>query len=413
MALILLLFFAALAFAAGNTTSIIDYLNDNDGTSTFATYLAKYPNLSKTLASDNITLLVPKNSAFNGVTNISEALLTYHVLAGVHHSFNADAFQYIETFPQTDDTDSSENKTRIVVARGNAFSSAATFWSGNSKQSRSDVPAVNCTNGVVYTLSSVLELPRSFDDSYNHSALSGPPSPFLDAKIHARNSSAQGINDVSNVTIFLPISYAWDMIGSVISNWTEDEFLDIVSYHVAQGVFLLNRLPSKAVTLPTQEGTDLTITSYEGDAYVNSAKIVSQPALVFDGGLVYSIYGVLNPANRTAEPSSDPIGVAYASASFSTNFTFPDSGSKSSDSSTSLSLGAKIAIILGSVIAGVFCFLVGVWFWHHWRAKRGGSGVISTGKITVVDGNASQKHLARSDSMELTSHYGDSVHTTR
>lgn len=277
------------AIAVGD--SILETVKASTDTSTFASYLDKFPNLSTSLEADNITLLVPQDSAFTDVdpSDITEALLTYHVLSGTYATFPTDRPQYVSSVLQAANG-SKADYNQMVVAQGNRASSVISFRSGDAHYSLSNGNITNCTNGVIYTLSSLLTLTQNFSQSYDDSFLSGP-SPFTDFQVKTADGIKHSLDNLTDVTVFLPISYSFHEIGSLVNIWSKDFLEDTLSYHVANGLFYLDSPPSAPIKLTSLDGKELTVSMFGGDSYVNNAKIVAAPAFLFDGGVAYSIYG--------------------------------------------------------------------------------------------------------------------------
>jgi hypothetical protein len=185
------------------------------------------------------------------------------------------------------------------------FSGTTTFWSGLQKRSYTKGNVTSCSNGAIHVLGSFLELPQNFSFTYAKSPMIRP-SPFADADV-VKNGSAEvtAIDDLSNVTIFLPVNYAFKEIGSVVKNWTIKDLQRVMSYHIINDVLPPDsngRLPLGQYT--ALDGSKVSIADYEGDQFINNARIVGEYNWVFRGGLIYTIFGyvtaaLMHPASLT------------------------------------------------------------------------------------------------------------------
>ncbi|RMZ86710.1 hypothetical protein DV736_g6065, partial [Chaetothyriales sp. CBS 134916] len=339
----ILLWTWSLALAHGWT--IVESLRRQPELSTLAGYLSTSSNFSSWLSKNNITLLAPQNSAFEqSHRSATDAELAYHILRGAYSDFTQQEPYPIATLPQGA-KDGGISGGQLVFLQGSGFSNRTTIWSGLQQPSYTTGTVINCMNGVVHIIDSLLTLPQNFSYSYEESAMYGP-SPFVGAKLTAGNSTKKvSIDELSNITIFLPIYYAFEEIGSIVTKWTVKELNQILEYHILDKVLF-----TKDGHLPTNSysslgGTELSISNYNGDTYVNNAQVVSLNNWVFKGGIIYTIYGVLNPRNSRVKPSTDSFSIAFDNATFVADVTFANSKARR------LSTGAKAAIGTGAVAA--------------------------------------------------------------
>ncbi|KAI9870279.1 MAG: hypothetical protein M1823_008794, partial [Watsoniomyces obsoletus] len=130
------------------------------------------------------------------------------------------------------------------------------------------------------------------------------------------------VDTLSDVTVFVPNNAAFQAIGSALPNLTIEQVTSILTYHVVQGTVGYSALLSNT-SLPTVEGTSVTI-SIIGDAvFVNSARVVLPDVLVANG-VVHVIDAVLNPQNATAtaDPSASTAAPVFPGASSASDVPF-------------------------------------------------------------------------------------------
>jgi uncharacterized surface protein with fasciclin (FAS1) repeats len=283
---------------------IIDTISNNSDLSSLHTHISKLPDFASWLdAQENVTFLAPDNAAFEklvGLTtgtpqNVTDSLLTYHVLPGVHSQFPSGTLEYFHTALNGSGTSANVTDGQMIMAQGSQFSNLSTFWSGVGQTSSTVGEPVVSSQGVIHVVDTVLIQPQNFSYTVEESALFGT-SPFVDAEITTDSNSKTtktSIDRLSDVTVFLPMNYAFDEIGTAVGNWSVKEFRRILSYHVVDRVLVID---ADAGVTPvgkyrTQEGTEVTVHSKNGYAYVNNAKVVASPGWTFNGGLIYMIYG--------------------------------------------------------------------------------------------------------------------------
>jgi uncharacterized surface protein with fasciclin (FAS1) repeats len=295
-----------LAFATAQDEGIIETLNTMPEVSELVTYLDKYPGLTTWLQGlSDITFLAPSNDAFAALADSStvpslpvdeidaEALISYHVLDGTFYGFGYDEYIHVPTamLLHADANESMVTGGDMVIARGSSWSSAVSFTSGGLHVSESYGEPLNFTGGVIYVIDSFLTLPPTFQETAEAEDMLGAQ-PFADAVITASDTLKNvTIDDLSGVTIFLPMNYSLQEIGNVIENMTKSEFDRMVSYHIIDEVLEINSDAPPSGYYQTYEGTGVTIFSSNGFVFINNARIVGSPNWIFRGGMIYTIYG--------------------------------------------------------------------------------------------------------------------------
>ncbi|KIW91636.1 uncharacterized protein Z519_07604 [Cladophialophora bantiana CBS 173.52] len=370
-----------LGLVTAQAQGIIETLDGVAELSELVTYLDRYPGLTLWLQGlSDITFLAPNNDAFAALADSStipsipldeadaEALMSYHVLNGTFYDFSSGKYTLVPT-ALSGSQYANVTGGQIVAAKGSPWSNAMTFTSGKFHMSETEDEPLNFTGGVIHIIDSFLTLPQTFKATAEAEDMLGGPA-FAEAAITVPQTGQNvSIDQLSDVTVFLPMNYSLQEVGNVIQNMTWAELNRLVAYHIIDQVLDIdpNAPPNGQYT--TYEGSEVSIFSQNGFVFVNNARIVGSPNWFFSGGMIYTIYGVLNPDNTTVDPNINDAEIAFAGASFTPDFTFPAPASQSSpsnspaaSSSGGLSGGTKAGIGAATAVAvvvlvGVFLFL--------------------------------------------------------
>ncbi|KIY00757.1 uncharacterized protein Z520_03422 [Fonsecaea multimorphosa CBS 102226] len=380
-----------LGLVTAQDEGIIETLNGVAELSDLVTYLDRFPDLTVWLQGlSDITFLAPNNDAFAALADSStipsipldaadaEALMSYHVLNGTFYSFSSDEYSLVTTALLSS---TYENVTggQVLAAKGSPWSDAISFTSGNLQTSETEGSALDFTGGIIYIIDSFLTLPGSFKETVEAEDMLGG-SAFAEAVVTTGGQQLT-IDQLSDVTVFLPMNYSLQEIGSVIENMTWTELERLVSYHVVDQLLDINPDSPPSGKYATYEGSEVTIFSQNGFVFINNARIVGSADWLFSGGMIYTIYGVLNPDNTTVDPNINDAEIAFANASFTLDFTFPSPGSQTSPAGSStgassggLSGGAKAGIGVAVAIAAAAILLAGAFFLLR-RRRRSPAGL--------------------------------------
>lgn len=95
------------------------------------------------------------------------------------------------------------------------------------------------------------------------------------------------LGDTKDVTVFAPNNDAFNAIGSLIANMTNEQLTSLVGYHVVNGTVAYSTDLDNS-TLTSLSGDDLTITVINGTVFVNAAR-VTVPDILFSNGVVHVI----------------------------------------------------------------------------------------------------------------------------
>ena len=285
---------------------IIETLSSVPELSELVNYLSNYPDLTVWLEElSEITFLAPNNGAFAARSGSStlpslpvdpihaEELMSYHVLEGAYLDFSSNYYLQIPTagLPYADANETLVFGGDVVVARGSSWSSAVEFTSGDLQISGSYGDPLNFTYGVIYIIDSFLTLPQTFKETTHRTNMLGGEA-FADAVMTSPGTGGNvTIDDLSDVTIFLPMNYSLQEIGNIIENMSKPDFDRLVSYHIIDQVLEINEDSPPSGFYQTMEGTGVTIFSSNGFAFINNARVVGTPNWIFRGGMIYTIYG--------------------------------------------------------------------------------------------------------------------------
>ncbi|KAI5850181.1 FAS1 domain-containing protein [Morchella snyderi] len=283
-------------------------LSSTDSVSSLAAVLRGYPDLTQSLSgARNITILAPSNEAFSALMNASSgtdmdnstiaALLSYHVLEGVHRS---DAFRDTPQFLPTMLNDSRfgnfSNGGKQVVEAIN-INRNPTLFSGAKMNSSVSTADVTFDGGVIHVIDTVLTLPMNVSTTAIAANLTAAAGALTAADLVDTVDTAQSI------TIFVPNNEAFQAIGNLLPGLSNEALMNILTYHVVGSVEFSSDL-SDDQELTTLQGGRLTIRTEDNRLYVNGAQVILADVIT-SNGVVHVIDGVLNPNNTDDDPNTD------------------------------------------------------------------------------------------------------------
>lgn len=318
------LILAALAVPAWSQ-DLATVLQNQTSLSNLTSYLGLFPAFSTQLGQlQNITLLAPNNDAFgkllnssgaaaltNNDTSLIEALFSYHVLNG---SFsNVTNTSFIPTLLQPPQY---ANVTGGQVVAAVPGQNGTTFFSGLLQNASSVGQAINFTGGVIHIIDNVLTIPQNISTTAVQLNLTSAAGALTQAKL------VTALDEMMDVTVFVPNNNAFQSIGSALPNLTTEQLTSILEYHVINGTVAYST-DLRNESLTTSGGSNVTIEVVGENVYVNNARVVV-PNVLVSNGVVHVIDNVLNPANTTAsaDPSSTTGGPAFSGASSASNVPF-------------------------------------------------------------------------------------------
>lgn len=299
---------AATAYAQEQSGGLVEILSNQTELSNLTNYLNGFPDFLEELSQlQEVTLLAPSNEAFEQFLNSSagsalaegadesliRGILRYHVLNGTYESFNGTEF--IPTALEPPQYTNVTGGQRVQVVAGE--DGEATFYSGLVSASNSTGEPLNFTGGVVHIIDAVLIVPQNVSATAIESNLTYVVGALTQAEL------ADTVDNLQDVTIFVPDNGAFEGIGNLIGNLTDEELSEILRYHVVNGTVAYSS-DLENTTLTTLNGEEITISIIDDEVFVNSAKVTTPDVLVANG-VVHIIDSVLNPNNATAEPNPD------------------------------------------------------------------------------------------------------------
>ncbi|KAK1758449.1 hypothetical protein QBC47DRAFT_358299 [Echria macrotheca] len=291
--------------------ALTDVLTQNSNTlSTLTSLLQTVPDIVQTLSTaQNVTILAPSNDAFARLMarnprsteltrnpRLLAGVLQYHVLQG---KIAANEITAVPKFPATLLMSPFANVTggqRVEVALVN---NTALVFSGYKQPAMVVTADVAFSGGVVHIISEVLTVPASPAQTAINTGLTSLAGALTMAGL------ADGINGLSDVTIFAPSNDAFKAIGSATGSLSTQALAGILAYHVLgnQVRFSTDLIAAGSpVSLATAQGTNLTLRRENGQLFVNSARVLI-PDIPTTNGVVHVIDNVLNPANASAQPN--------------------------------------------------------------------------------------------------------------
>lgn len=302
----------AVAFAQDAPPALADALSSTEDLSQLNTLIAGFPDLLGMLANaTNITVLAPSNDAFATFLESPEnqaaaadngtlmALLSYHVLNGtVMSDMITSTPTFVASLLLNNETYSNVTGGQRVGARlVGGDNGTATIISGLGQRSNVTQADVAVSNGVVHIIDSVLTLPQSVSDTALLAGLTGLAGALVATDL------VETVDTTPDVTIFAPTNSAFEEIGSALAALTPEQASAILGYHLVNGTVAYSSLLENGSMIESSTGQQLNISIFDGEVFVNSARVVAADVLVANG-VVHLIDGVLNP-NSTAAPNPD------------------------------------------------------------------------------------------------------------
>ncbi|KAK3996990.1 methyltransferase TYW3-domain-containing protein [Cladorrhinum sp. PSN332] len=295
-------------------------LTSNNATlSTLTSLLTLVPDVVQILSTaQNVTILAPSDAAFASLMarnprsaelmrnpRALAGVLQYHVLTGRLLSTD---FSATPKFPATLLSTPFANVTggqRVQLALVN---NTARVFSG-FKQMASVVTADVQFDGnnVIHIIDTVLTVPASPGQTAINTGLTSLAGALTSTRL------LNGVNSLSDITIFAPSNEAFRAIGSAVGSISTQDLANILGYHVLTGRvrFSTDLLAADQMVVPTLQGQNITIRRDGSQVFVNSAKVVLADVITANG-VVHVLDNVLNPSNTTATP--DPSATVQAPA---------------------------------------------------------------------------------------------------
>lgn len=162
-------------------------------------------------------------------------------------------------------------------------------------------PDLTATNGTVHVIDAVL-LP---DETVADVIIDSPDHTTLEAAVIAAELLPALTDPDGTYTVFGPTDAAFTALGSVVTDLLADptgDLRDILLYHVLGSEVASSNLANGAMPIPlnTANSLKVTITSSDGDVYINQAQVTT-PDVAGGTGIVHVIDAVLLPTETVAD----------------------------------------------------------------------------------------------------------------
>ena len=131
---------------------------------------------------------------------------------------------------------------------------------------------------VVHIINTVLTVPATSAQTAINTGLTSLAGALTNAGL------VDGINSLSDITIFAPSNDAFRAIGSALGTIAPQDLANILGYHVLTKVQFSNDLLSgDQMTVSTLQGQNITVRRDGAQLFVNSAKVLIADVLTSNG----------------------------------------------------------------------------------------------------------------------------------
>lgn len=189
-----------------------------------------------------------------------------------------------------------------------------TFFSGLLQNSTVVNASIPFSGGTIHVIDRLLTVPENV--SATGVALN------LTAAVGAVQTLnlTQTLDTTPDLTLFLPDNDAFERLGGNLANLSTQDLVGILSYHAVPGLFYSTDLMNGS-SVPTVQGSNVTITLEDGDVFVNNAMVITPNVLVANG-VVHVIDRLLNPNNATVAPDASTTVDGFPGATSATGVPF-------------------------------------------------------------------------------------------
>jgi transforming growth factor-beta-induced protein len=133
--------------------------------------------------------------------------------------------------------------------------------------------------GVVHILDTVLTVPAPPSDTAIDTGLTSLAGSLVTSGL------LQGVDLLTDITIFAPSNAAFSAIGSALPGLQQQDLVGILEYHVLmnQVKFSTDLTATNEMTFVTLAGQNITVRKQNGQVFVNSAKVLIADILTSNG----------------------------------------------------------------------------------------------------------------------------------
>jgi uncharacterized surface protein with fasciclin (FAS1) repeats len=273
----------ALAFAAlsavSNAQTIFSYVENEPSLSSLFNLLGSDAQYNPVIAllqdpSQNLTLFAPTNSAFEKQlpATVDLNLVLYHAVDSVIMSTDLAPLNFVASLSNATLQVAAGADVTIIFGIPGNMNTTATVTTADQLQQ----------NGVVHLIDTVLDPPKNVSSvATNSGVLNG----LVDSLVIT--SLVDTVDTLPTTTIFAPVDPA--MVS--VENLTVSGLATTLTYHVLPATVFSTQVTEGS--FQTVSGDDITITSSDGNFYVNNAQIVATDILTATG-VVHLVDAVLN-----------------------------------------------------------------------------------------------------------------------
>ncbi|KAK4452933.1 hypothetical protein QBC34DRAFT_20962 [Podospora aff. communis PSN243] len=273
--------------------------------------LQTVPDIVQALSTaQNVTILAPSNDAFARLMarnprsaeltrnpRLLTGVLQYHVLVG---RMPASEFSAVPKFPPTLLDTPFANVTGGQRVQLTFVNDTAMVFSGYKQAAMVVTADVAFSGGLIHIIDNVLTVPANPAQTAINTGLTSLAGALTTAQL------ADGVNSLTDITIFAPTNDAFEAIGSAVSTLPQQTLAGILAYHVLTNQIQFSTSMIDAgnpATFMTAQGTNITIRRENGALFVNSARVLI-PDILTTNGVVHVIDNVLNPNNASVAPDT-------------------------------------------------------------------------------------------------------------
>ena len=297
-----LLFTAAVPVAA--QSDLASVLAAQKNLTRFNALFKEYANVYSNLPSSGVTIVAPNDNAFiregqawNGKDTAKvNPLLKYHILNGKVSMGPIEKGQSI--FAGTTLSEPAvANVTggqRIIMTKQPG--GEVVFTSGVAHRSTVVQADIAFDGGLIQVIDSIMVTPARLETTARQAYTD--ITSFVGA-LYATNLVAE-FAEAPDVTIFAPRNTAFQQLAGTLATTDPEALKKILRYHIVPKTVIQSQDLKGNASLTTPQGA-LTITRFNNDIFVNSAKVIQTDILVANG-VVHMLDNVLNPDKSDAAP---------------------------------------------------------------------------------------------------------------
>ena len=266
----------------------------------------------------NITLIAPTDDAYLALAdwgfNVSEvppfvarALLTYHVLNGVHPAGSIaaargpESAQIVHSLLQPPVlTNVSRGAIVKLYGAGDGDLAVESGLQAVGGVEQADVPF---EDGIVHLLNSSMVLPHNITAT----AQIGGLEEFLE--LMGTAELVEDLEALEDVTVFVPENVAIAALKPLLRLLGPSKLADVLGYHVVPGKVLYRDLLAMSdKSFTTLQGAAIQVHSCrKGDIFINNARIVRPDTIIY-GGVLHIIDNLLVPESESSWLKPDLAG---------------------------------------------------------------------------------------------------------